>query len=150
MQALQRRALRRTVGIHIPLRAGAAALAALHFGWLTTAGAQAPASPRPPAARAEFVLLGDLYAQVERSNPRVAVAKSLTQAALARVPGATRPPDPQVQLGFMNYMVPDLAPMATLGMRQLQVMQMLPLGGKLALSGRVVGAKAAAVMVRWV
>lgn len=132
-------------GIPIPVRAGAAILAALLVGRVTTVGAQAPSPPHQRAQGAEFVLLGDLYAQIARSNPRIAVARSLTQAALARVPGATRPPDPQVQLGFMNYMVPDLAPMATLGMRQLQVMQMLPLGGKLALSGRVAGAKAAAV-----
>jgi outer membrane protein TolC len=122
-----------------------AALAALQLGWVTSVAAQAPTAPRPSALESEAVRLGDLYTQVQQANPRIAVARSLTQAALARVPGATRPPDPQVQLGFMNYMVPDLAPMATLGMRQLQVMQMLPLGGKLALSGRIAGAKAAAL-----
>jgi hypothetical protein len=48
----------------------------------------------------------------------------------------------------MNYTIPGLAPMPTLGMTQLQLMQMLPLGGKLALSGRVVGAQASATMAR--
>jgi cobalt-zinc-cadmium efflux system outer membrane protein len=94
------------------------------------------------------VLLGDLYTQVQRANPRVAAARSLAQAAQARVPGAKRPPDPQVQFGFMNYMVPSLAPMPTLGMRQVQVMQMLPLGGKLALAGQVAGAQASAAGAR--
>jgi outer membrane protein TolC len=96
------------------------------------------------ASQSGTVLLGDLYSQVQRVNPRVAAARSLAQAAQARVPGATRPPDPQVQLGFMNYMVPSLAPMPTLGMRQVQVMQMLPLGGKLGMAGRVAGAQASA------
>ena len=81
---------------------------------------------------------------MQRANPRVAAARSLTRAAEARVPGASRPPDPQIQLGFMNYSLPSLAPMPTLGMRQLQLMQMLPLGGKLALAGRAASAQAAA------
>ncbi|MEO8622820.1 MAG: TolC family protein [bacterium] len=88
--------------------------------------------------------LGEMYARVQRDNPRIAVARALMRAAEARIPGATRPPDPQFQLGFMNYALPRLAPMPTLGMTQLQVMQMLPLGGKLALAGRVAGAYASA------
>ncbi|HEY3287683.1 MAG TPA: TolC family protein [Gemmatimonadaceae bacterium] len=107
--------------------------------------AQDPAVPTPAAvSRPGSVLLGDLYTQIQRANPRAAASRSLAQAAVARVPGATRPPDPQVQLGFMNYTLPSLAPMATLGMRQVQVMQMLPLGGKLALAGQVAGAQASA------
>lgn len=111
--------------------------------------AQDPVVSAPLAAnRSSTVLLGDLYRQVQGANPRVAVARSNAQAARARVPGATRPPDPQVQLGFMNYMLPSLAPMSTLGMRQVQVMQMLPLGGKLAMAGRVAGAQASAASER--
>ena len=121
--------------------------------WIASALAFAPvlliaqdhAVPAPLAAsRSGTVLLGDLYTQVQRANPRTAAAQSLVQAARARIPGATRPPDPQVQFGFMNYMVPSLAPMPILGMRQVQVMQMLPLGGKLAMAGRVAGAQASA------
>ena len=125
------------------------------FGILWTAGAIALA-PAPlvaqdsaavvplTASRPGAVLLGDLYTLAQRASPRVAAARSRAQAALARVPGATRPPDPQVQLGFMNYTIPTLAPMSTLGMRQVQVMQMLPLGGKLTLAGQVAGAQASA------
>ena len=94
------------------------------------------------------LLLGDLYSQVQRINPRVAAARSLTRAAEARVPGASRPPDPQFQLGFMNYELPRLTPMPVLGMTQLQLMQMLPLGGKLSLAGRVASAQAAATAFR--
>ena len=42
----------------------------------------------------------------------------------------------------MNYMVPDLRPMDPLGMVQLQLMQMVPTAGKLALAGRIAGAEA--------
>lgn len=97
---------------------------------------------------AKPILLGDLYAAVQRLNPRVAAARSLTRAAQARVPGASRPPDPNFQLGFMNYTIPGLAPMPTLGMTQLQLMQMLPLGGKLSLAGRAAGAQASATAFR--
>ena len=88
--------------------------------------------------------LGDLYAQVRRDNPRLAAARALGAAANARTRGVRRPPDPQLQLGLMNYTIPGLTPMATLGMTQLQLMQMLPLGGKLALAGRAADAQAGA------
>jgi outer membrane protein TolC len=86
--------------------------------------------------------LGDLYARVARANPKIIAAQALVRAAQARVPGATRPPDPQLQLGIMNRSLPRLAPMRPLGMTQLQVMQMVPLGGKLTFAGRVAAAQA--------
>lgn len=121
---------------------------ALAFAPLLLTAQDAAVFPPLPASQPGTVLLGDLYTQVQRASPRAAAARSVAQAALARVPGATRPPDPQVQFGFMNYMVPSLAPMTTLGMRQVQVMQMLPLGGKLAMAGQVAGAQAAAATER--
>ena len=105
----------------------------------------APAPAQAPTAAPSLTRLGDLYAGVQRDNPRITAARALVRAADARVPGAKRPPDPQLQLGFMNYSLPGLAPMPTLGMTQLQLMQMVPLGGKLRLAGRVAGAQAAAV-----
>jgi cobalt-zinc-cadmium efflux system outer membrane protein len=92
--------------------------------------------------------LDDVYAAVQRSNPRITAARALARAAIARIPGALRPPDPQLQLGFMNYELPRLQPMPVLGMTQLQVMQMLPLGGKLALAGRTARAQASATTIR--
>jgi outer membrane protein TolC len=100
-------------------------------------GAQQPASP-------DRLRLGELYAEVARANPRIAAASALATAARARIPGTRRPPDPQLQLGFMNYTHPGLAPMPTLGMSQLQLMQMLPLGGKLRRAGFVADAQASA------
>ena len=92
--------------------------------------------------------LGDLYAQVQSANPRNAAARSLVRAAQARIATTLRPPDPQLQLGLMNYALPRLAPMPVLGMKQLQLMQMLPLGGKLALAGRTATAVASATAFR--
>ena len=88
--------------------------------------------------------LGDLYGQVERANPRITAAQALAAAARARVSGTRRPPDPQLQLGFMNYSLPGLSPMPTLGMSQLQLVQMLPFGGKLRSAGQAAAAQASA------
>ena len=134
MRIQKRRGLGRVFSVGRALTLGAA------LPLLATAvRAQAPVSA-PSVTR-----LGDLYAGVQRDNPRITAARALFRAATTRIPGAKRPPDPQLQLGFMNYTLPGLAPMPTLGMTQLQLMQMLPLGGKLGLAGRVAGAQAAAV-----
>ena len=100
------------------------------------------------ADAAPSVRLGGLYDQLARSSPRIGAAAALARAAEARVPGASLPPDPQLQLGFMNRSLPSLAPMETLGMTQLQLMQMIPTAGKLSLAGRAAGAQAAAARAR--
>lgn len=86
---------------------------------------------------ADSLVLARLYDAVTRNNPRVLAARSSARAADARVPGARVPPDPQVQLAFMNYGLADFRPMDPIGMTQLQVMQMVPIAGKLGLAGRV-------------
>ena len=108
----------------------------------------APATAEAQLPTSDRLRLGELYAQVQRANPKAAAARALARAAQARVPGTTRPPDPVLQFGFMNYTLPNLAPMPTIGMPQLQLMQMLPLGGKLALAGRSAEASAAATDAR--
>jgi cobalt-zinc-cadmium efflux system outer membrane protein len=80
--------------------------------------------------------LSDVYAVAERRSPRIAASKALAAAAAARTSAARRPPDPQVQIGVMNYSVTDWRPMDALGMTQVQAMQMLPIA-KLGLAGRV-------------
>jgi outer membrane protein, heavy metal efflux system len=115
---------------------------AVGFVLATTLGAMMSAGAG--AQQATPTRLADVYSAVLRSNPRVSAARALVRAAEARVPATKRPPDPQLQLGFMNYTLPGLTPMEPLGMTQLQLMQMVPLGGKLALAGRVAGAQAAA------
>jgi outer membrane protein, heavy metal efflux system len=98
--------------------------------------------------------LGAVYETLVQRSPRLKAANALARAADARVPGARRPPDPQLQLGFMNYTLPDLRPMDPLGMTQLQLMQMVPVAGKLRLAGNTAAAQAAAAHersqdVRW-
>lgn len=88
--------------------------------------------------------LGDVYQATTTDNKRIAAAWALARAADARVPSAHRPPDPQLQLGFMNYALPELRPMETVGMTVLQLMQMVPVAGKLGLAGRVATAQASA------
>jgi cobalt-zinc-cadmium efflux system outer membrane protein len=93
------------------------------------------------------ISLSDVY-RLASAAPRVSAAIALAQAAQARVPSAKLPPDPELQLGFMNRELPSLAPMNPLGMTQIQLMQMLPLGGKLRLSGRIAANNAAATRAR--
>jgi len=114
----------------------------LLWGLLGSAGTAAAGAQDP--ARTQSIRLGELYDEAQRASPRVAAARALVSAAEDRVPSAKLPPDPQLQLGFMNYELPALRPMDPLGMVQLQLMQMVPVAGKLGLSGRVASSQAAA------
>ena len=117
---------------------------------VTAFGTFAAATPsaHAQASRDERLLLGDLFARMQRANPKIAAANLLARAAETRVSGARRPPDPQLQFGFMNYTIPNFSPMSAIGMPQLQIMQMVPLGGKLGLAGRVAGSQASATNER--
>ena len=117
-------------------------------------GGAPPAASQAAAPPTAGLRLGSLYAAAAHSNPRIAAAGALAEAAAARVPGSKRPPDPQLQLGLMNRQLPGLAPMDVLGMNQLQLMQMVPTAGKLGLAGaaaeaRAAGARERAVDMRW-
>lgn len=98
--------------------------------------------------RAPELELGEAYRIARVANPRAAAARELAAAAEARVAGSKLPPDPEVQLGFMNYGVPDLARMEPLGMTQIQLMQIIPIAGKLGYAGRASGAEAGAARER--
>lgn len=117
------------------------ALLAAVFGVLALA---APAS----SLRAQDLVLGDLYRDVTHASPRAEAARAMARAARARVAQAKLPPDPALQFGVMNYALPGLRPMDALGMTQLQLMQMLPVAGKLQLAGRVADAQASAAAMR--
>ena len=106
------------------------------------------ATARPP------LRLGELYRTIDRGNPRIAAARAMTRAAESRVAGARRPPDPELQLGLMNYMLPAFTATVVLSMNQVQLMQMLPIAGQLGIAGRIAGAQATASghradAVRW-
>jgi outer membrane protein, heavy metal efflux system len=92
--------------------------------------------------------LGALYREAKAASPRGHAALALAAAARARVASAKLPPDPELQLGFMNYTLPRLSPMEPIGMTQLQSIQMIPVAGKLGLSGRVAEAQAQATAER--
>lgn len=117
---------------------GCAALlgAAGALGCSATALAQTPA-PAP-------LSLGAVYRDVQSSSPRIASAAALARAAGERIAPARRPPDPQVQFGLMNRSLPGLGLSDPLGMTQVQVMQMIPVAGKLGLAGRTAAERAAA------
>jgi outer membrane protein, heavy metal efflux system len=92
--------------------------------------------------------LGEVFVELRDASPRLAAADALARASAAAVSSAGLPPDPQLQLGLMNYRIPGLTQMEPLGMVQLQLMQMLPLGGKLGLSKEIASSRASAQRAR--
>lgn len=98
-----------------------------HALLLACAGGSVP----PLHAQASRLTLAEVRAEADRASPRLRAADAAARAAGLRVRPSTRPPDPVVQLGWMSYSLPEVRPMAPLAMRQLQVMQMLPVAGRL-------------------
>ncbi len=73
--------------------------------------------------------LDALYRSVDSLSPRVAAARASADAALARVPGNGRLPDPRLQLATMNRQLPGFELQQPLGMNQIQLTQMFPIPG---------------------
>ena len=92
--------------------------------------------------------LGEVLRAAEAANPRFAAARAQARAAEARVGPASRPPDPELQFGLMNRSLPGFRARPPLGMTQIQLMQMVPLAGKIGLSSRVADARAGAERAR--
>lgn len=93
--------------------------------------------------------LADLVAAVEARSPDLAAAKAEQLAAEARVGPVSRLPDPRIQVGLMNRSLPGFGKRSPLAMDQIQLMQMVPVPGKLAaatararLEARVIAASA--------
>jgi len=102
--------------------------------------------PTATAAQSEPPLtLAAVYRAVDSASPRVQAAAATRLAALARVPGASRLPDPRVELQLMNRSLPRFGLADPLGMNQIQVSQMFPIAGQLGLSGAAASAAAAVV-----
>lgn len=138
MNATSRRHVRRRP---CALRAVSISAIVTFVGLASSAAGQA-VRPQTP------LRLSDAYRELDGRNPRIQAARALAAATRATVRSASLPPDPQLQFGFMNYTLPRLAPMAPLSMMQLQVMQMIPLPGKLGLAGAAARAQAAAADAR--
>jgi outer membrane protein TolC len=125
-------------------RSLAVLLLAISFGTFAPAAfAQARAVDTVPT-----LTLGRVFGEARRANPRIAASLASARAVRAQVPAAGTLPDPQIQFGLMNYSLWDLRPMETLGMVQLQVMQMFPIAGQLRLSSRIAASRADAATER--
>ena len=120
----------------------------LRLAVMALLGARVLPAQEGPGRAPGSLILAELYGEVKRANPTVQAAHASARAAEARIAGARVPPDPQVQLAFMNYSPGNLRPMDPLGMTQLQVMQMVPVAGKLSLTGRVARTQADAARSR--
>jgi outer membrane protein TolC len=121
---------------------GARAAAALVF--LALVGVQSPSAQ----VRPDSLTLQSVYAQLDAGTPRVAAALAAARAAEARIAPARRPPDPELQFGLMNRRLPGLGLDDVLGMNQIQLMQMIPIAGKLGLAAQVERARSAAAGAR--
>ncbi len=93
---------------------------------------------------ADSLTIDALYRAVDSLNPRIASARASADAALARVPGNRRLPDPRLQLATMNRQLPGFELQPPLGMNQIQLSQMFPIPGtgKLGLAEDVAQARA--------
>lgn len=103
----------------------------------------------PRSLRAQDSLsLRAVYAALEAGTPRIAAAQAAARAAAERIAPARRPPDPELQFGLMNRELPGFGLSDPLGMNQIQLMQMIPVAGKLGLAADVERARASAAGAR--
>jgi cobalt-zinc-cadmium efflux system outer membrane protein len=102
-----------------------AALVLLRFG--------AASAQQPPE-----LSLREVYDLALERNPMVQAALAAADATAARQPAAALPPDPEVRVGAMNLSLPGLsADMPGAMAPSIELMQMLPLPGKLRLNGEI-------------
>ncbi len=99
-------------------------------------------------AGADSLSLSAVYGQIDAGTPRMVAALAAARAAEARIAPARRPPDPMLQIGLMNRQLPGLALDGVLGMNEIQLVQMVPIGGKLGLAAAVERARAASAESR--
>jgi len=98
----------------------------------------------PLGAQSQRLTLAEVYQRVDTYSPRIAVAVARTEASQARIGPAGRWPDPAVQFQLMNRSLPGLDLDPTLGMNQIQLMQMVPIAGRRGLARRAATAAAEA------
>lgn len=103
--------------------------------------AQALTEGPAPTAVEGTLALDSLLDAVARRNPRLRAVEASAAAAETRVDEASTLPDPVLQLGVMNFGLPDLnTDMASSMAPSVQLMQMVPFPGKLGLKGEIAGA----------
>jgi outer membrane protein TolC len=97
----------------------------------------------------------EVYALALERNPMIHAARAAADGAAARESSASLPPDPRIELAAMNLSLPSLsADMPNTMLPSIQVMQMIPLGGKLGPGGEVARQSTAMALseaeeVRW-
>jgi outer membrane protein TolC len=122
------------------------------FPALAAAALALPAAGQPAA---DTLTLAQAYAEAAARNPMLHAERARADAVDAMRRSAGLPPDPQLQLGIMNASLPGLRTDMPASMApSIQLMQMVPLPGKLALAGRIAGrdaemARAAADEAGW-
>ena len=90
------------------------------------------------AQSSDRLRLEEVLALARERNPRLRAMWAAAEAAAQREPEASTLPDPMLQLGVMNFGVPDLNTDMPMSMAPaVQLMQMLPFPGKLALKGDI-------------
>ncbi len=99
----------------------------------------------PPGAP---LRLGEVYRELDARSPMLRAAAASARAAAARVGPVSRLPDPGVQLATMNRDLSGFGLDDPLGMNQIQVMQMVPLGGRIGLAAEAAKARARAEQAR--
>ena len=88
----------------------------------------------------DTLTLAEAYAEAAARNPMLRAERARADVVSAMRRSAGLPPDPQVQIGIMNASIPELrTDMPTSMAPRIQVMQMVPFPGKLALAGRIAG-----------
>jgi outer membrane protein, heavy metal efflux system len=94
--------------------------------------------PGMVAAQETDLTLREVYELALERSRSLQAARASAAGVSARESSAGLPPDPQVQLGAMNLSLPDLsADMPAAMAPSIQVMQMIPIAGKLGLRGAI-------------
>jgi outer membrane protein, heavy metal efflux system len=106
---------------------------------LLMAGAASPlATTGQVSSGPETLVLDEVYALLETSNPSVLAARNVANAADARIARAGTLPDPQLQFGFKNLAFPQLSDdMASSMSPAIQLGQRFPFPGKLSSAERI-------------
>lgn len=89
-------------------------------------------------APVEGLTLTEIVDRARTRNPRLLAMRAGAEASVARQPEASTLPDPVLQLGVMNFGLPDFnTNMPTSMAPSVQLMQMVPFPGKLGLKGDI-------------
>lgn len=100
-------------------------------------GPQESSAPHVSAGSDALTLEAVLELARER-NPRLAAMMAAAEAAVQRAPEASTLPDPMIQLGVMNFGIPDFNTDMPMSMApSVQLMQTVPFPGKLSRAGEI-------------